>query len=67
MPPTLSAGGTAKSPVQGMDGALRTAVAGAAPAVAVAAISAGDQWWPWPLVISLYSSTVGFATWLSLP
>ncbi len=27
----------------------------------------GDQWWPWPLVISLYSSTVGFGIWLSSP
>lgn len=27
----------------------------------------GDQWWPWPLVISLYSSGVGFGMTLSSP
>ncbi len=26
-----------------------------------------DQWWPWPLVISLYSSEVGFGMKASLP
>ena len=34
----------------------------------VASVSVdGDQWWPWPLVISLYSSAVGFGIWLSSP
>ncbi|CAM5371869.1 hypothetical protein SANTM175S_00449 [Streptomyces antimycoticus] len=27
----------------------------------------GDQWWPWPLVISWYSSRVGFGMTLSSP
>src|SRR5690606_29093605 len=27
----------------------------------------GDQWWPWPLVISLYSSAVGLGMWETSP
>jgi hypothetical protein len=35
-------------------------VLGADPdAAVVVSGSSGDQWWPWPLVASLYSSTVG--------
>ncbi len=29
--------------------------------------SGGDQWWPWPLVISWYSSAVGLGIWFPSP
>ena len=58
----------AKSPVQCLDGALTVATMGSPAArTGVRAVSSGDQWWPWPLVISLYSSTVGLGIWLSSP
>ena len=40
------------------------------PRSAICAASAAaerDQWWPWPLVISLYSSAVGLGIWPASP
>lgn len=58
MLPPYPAPGTAKSPVRRMDGA---------PAVATAHAAGWDQWWPWPLVISLNSSAVGLGIWFPSP